>query len=82
MAADVFPSFVNCLPRSLVITEMLQQCGVFAELRIGVRIASSGLIAHAWVEVEGAPVNDSREVVDQFDAFDVPVTPVVVSAMQ
>jgi hypothetical protein len=82
IAAELVPSYANCLPRSLVVKARLCHLGVPADLRIGVSVADSGLQAHAWVEVDGDPVNDSRGVVEQFSPFDAAITPAIVAAME
>jgi hypothetical protein len=82
VAAVLVPGWVNCLPRSLVTLALLRHHGVPAELRIGVRPSPTGLRAHAWVERNGVPVNDTPEVVGQYAAFDRPVTPDVIAAMR
>jgi hypothetical protein len=63
-----FPS--SCLSRSVVLWRLLQRRGIPAEIRIGVRPGGSPLDAHAWVEVEGEPVNDSADVADRYAVFD------------
>ncbi len=39
-------------------------------LRIGVRLDDAAFDAHAWVEVEGVPVNDKPDIARHFAAFD------------
>jgi hypothetical protein len=49
---------VLCLQRSVVAARVLRKHGVAAEVVIGCRpIPYAG---HAWVEVDGRPVNDTR----------------------
>lgn len=53
----------GCLPRSLVLWHLLHRSGVAAEIHFGVNVPRKGeLSAHAWVEVDGRPVNDSADV--------------------
>ena len=47
---------VLCLQRAAVTTCLLRKAGIAAQLVIGVQTLPYG--AHAWVEVEGAVVND------------------------
>jgi hypothetical protein len=47
----------TCLSRSLVLCRMLRRQGVNCELRIGVRIVEGVFTAHAWIEVEGRPLD-------------------------
>lgn len=61
----------QCLTRSLVLLWLLARRGVTAQLRIGVRKdGSSQLLAHAWVEIDGLPVNDEASVVKDYAVFD------------
>lgn len=65
----------TCLTRSLLLRWLLRRYGTPSDLRIGVRFEEGVLAAHAWVEKDGIPVNDSPEVVARFAAFDQPVAP-------
>jgi hypothetical protein len=59
-AATYYPRHVLCLQRSAAITCLLRSCGMPAQMVIGVRrIPFKG---HAWVEVNGAVVNDNQKV--------------------
>jgi hypothetical protein len=49
---------VQCLQRSVAAVRLLRHYGVEARLVIGYR--SMPFFSHAWVEVNGAVVNDSR----------------------
>lgn len=54
---------IRCLPRSLVLIHLLRDRSGSAEVRFGVaRLAEGGLSAHAWVELDGLPLNDSLDV--------------------
>jgi len=59
-----------CLPRSLVLTDMLQSRGHNAIVRIGVNklknTASPELFAHAWVEVNGNVIGEKATVENRF----------------
>lgn len=65
----------RCLGRSLVLWFLLRRRGVDAELVIGAAASQPGapLPAHAWVEVDGAPVNDTTDVRARYPSFDVPL---------
>ena len=69
----------RCLVQSLVLWFLLRRRGVDASLVIGAPPTMiDGDAAHAWVEVDGTPVNDSADVRDRFPAFDLrlpPLTP-------
>jgi hypothetical protein len=60
----------NCLSRSLVLQAILRRRGAAATLRLGVRKDGPALDAHAWVELGGAPLNDTRDVATRFGAFE------------
>lgn len=61
----------NCLPRALTLSWLLARRNVSSQLRVGVRRDERGaLAAHAWVEVNGRPVNEPADVRAQFAAFD------------
>ena len=64
---SLFPA--TCLTRSLLVGWQLRRRGVASKLRIGVRLTQGMLDAHAWVECEGVPVNDSPDVNAQFASF-------------
>lgn len=63
-----FPS--TCLTRSLVLISQLRRRNVACSLRIGVCLLDGKLKAHAWVEHQGVPVNDSPDVDSQFAPID------------
>jgi hypothetical protein len=65
-------SFVGarCLGRSLALWFLLRRLGVDAELVIGAEAPRGReLPAHAWVEVDGEPVNDTPDVRERFGSF-------------
>jgi hypothetical protein len=66
---------VTCLTRSLVLRWWLRRYGTPSDLRIGVRLEGGELLAHAWVEKDGIPLNDRPDVVERYAAFDQPVAP-------
>jgi hypothetical protein len=70
IAAHRLPVRSTCLTRSLALAWMLRRRGAAAHVRIGVRFASGTLDAHAWVELDGQPVNDRADVSTRFAAFD------------
>jgi hypothetical protein len=63
----------TCLIRSLSLVRALQSRGIQTELRIGVRLESGKLDAHAWVEYQGVPVNDRHDIGARFAAFAQPL---------
>ncbi|MDH4096298.1 MAG: lasso peptide biosynthesis B2 protein [Betaproteobacteria bacterium] len=69
IAARHAPWRATCLTRSLLLVRMLRERGAAAQLRIGVRLVGGALDAHAWVELDGVPVNDAPDVAEQFAPF-------------
>ncbi len=67
VAAAFFPGRAVCLEQSLALYLLLRRRGVPAELRLGVQ--AYPFYAHAWVELDGEPVNEDRETVDKFRAL-------------
>ncbi len=59
----------TCLTQSLTLLRLLQREGMMGQLRIGVRMQADQLDAHAWVEVDGQPVNDSPDVTTRYAAY-------------
>lgn len=60
----------TCLTRSLTLLWLLRRHGIEADLRIGVK-SEAEFEAHAWVELDGRPLNDSADVAERFDPFPV-----------
>jgi hypothetical protein len=67
-AARYSPFPATCLTRSIVLARLLRRRGAAAEIRIGVLRDGSSL-AHAWVEVDGEPVNDTADVAERHAVF-------------
>lgn len=57
-----------CLQRSAIVTRMLRRQGIRAELVIGCRPLP--FESHAWVEVDGAVVNDRPQYQKVFTVLD------------
>ena len=57
---------MRCLPKALCLRRLLGRHGIEAELRIGVSTRDGALAAHAWVECQGVPVGETRDVEDRF----------------
>ena len=56
----------HCLERSAALHWWLRRDGLPSELRIGVRRQGGQIAAHAWVELDGAPINDRPEALTPF----------------
>lgn len=65
LAAAFIPARIMCLERSLIHYYKLKRTGVPVTLRLGVRAIP--FAAHAWVELEGNPVNETRDVLKEFE---------------
>jgi len=72
-AAQNLPLRTNCLEESLVLWWLLQRRGIAAELRIGARMESNRFEAHAWVELDGRPLNAPEDEHLLFVPFDGPL---------
>ena len=60
----------NCLEESLVLWYLLLRTGIDAPLRIGVRRHQGNFEAHAWVEYEGTPLNQTEWTHPHYAAFE------------
>ena len=74
-AASNGPYRANCLKQSLTLWWLLRLRGIGSVLRIGVRKASAGVEAHAWIECGGRPVNDREDVLLRYPPFDRAIGP-------
>jgi hypothetical protein len=72
-AARYTPATSTCLSRSILLLWLLRRRGIDAQLRIGTRFVGRSFDAHAWVEWQGEPVNDSPAAAAQFAAFHGPI---------
>jgi hypothetical protein len=62
----VFTRDPNCLERSLVAYRFLTRAGAEPRLMVGLAKAREGIVGHAWVVVDGRPLNDSPVVLEGF----------------
>jgi len=69
VAARYCPGGASCLVRSLALVGLMRRRGFAAELRVGVGKTSPRLEAHAWVELDGVPVNDAPDVAARYRPF-------------
>ena len=60
----------NCLQRSLVLWCLLRRQGISTDLCIGARKAAAGFEAHAWVQLDGAVLNDTGDMRERYAPFD------------
>jgi len=64
------PGAATCLEESLALWYLLQAQGLECALRVGVRKQDGAFEAHAWVEREGAALNQSEEQHRHYAAFE------------
>jgi hypothetical protein len=60
----------SCLAKSLTLWWLLRRQNLSADLRIGIRKENEKFEAHAWVEHDGAALNEPEEHHRHFTAFD------------
>ena len=70
-AADRYgPVHPSCLAKSLTLWWLLARQGISSRLRIGIRKENEKMEAHAWVERDGAALNEPDEHHHHYSAFD------------
>jgi hypothetical protein len=69
VASRYCPGGAGCLVRSLALLGLLRRRGLGAQLRVGVGATAPRLEAHAWVELDGVPVNDAADVAARYPPF-------------
>ena len=67
MAAGLHFFSMTCLPRALALRWMLSQRGIPAQLRIGINKSSKGVLAHAWVDIQGEMVGEPEDIAERFE---------------
>ena len=60
----------SCLAKSLTLWWLLARQGISSNLRIGIRKEKEKFEAHAWVECDGAALNEPDERHHHYAAFD------------
>jgi len=73
MAARLHLLPMTCLVKALTLRFMLSRRGIEAQLRIGANKTSTGLSAHAWVEIQGQPISESEDLAERFKVIDVQI---------
>lgn len=66
LAARLHVLSAACLPRSIVLADMLQSRGHPANVLLGVAKSGQALSSHAWVEVDGFLVAEPESVEQDF----------------
>jgi hypothetical protein len=60
----------SCLAKSMTLWWLLGRQGIASHLRIGIRKENEQFEAHAWVERDGAALNEPDEHHHHYVAFD------------
>jgi len=70
LASRLLPFKAECLPRSLVLRDLLRARAVEAQVMIGVgkEAGTKALLSHAWVEVQGEPIGEREDLKENFKA--------------
>ena len=61
---------MTCLPRAFTLRWMLGRRDIPAQLRIGISKTATGILAHAWVDVEGETIGESEDIPERFKILD------------
>jgi hypothetical protein len=64
----------SCLVRSLSLWAILLRRGVHTALRVGMRRSGEKIEGHAWLEIEGIPVNENERVIRGYSIHDGPIS--------
>src|SRR4029453_10349257 len=67
----------NCLSEAITLCLLLRRSGHDCALRIGARRSAAGVEAHAWVELNGVPLNESADISERFTPFPATSEPVL-----
>jgi hypothetical protein len=65
----------KCLARSLVLWGMLRRKGIETDLRFGMKKKDGKLLAHAWIEYRGEPLEQIGEYNQNYVPFVEPISP-------
>jgi hypothetical protein len=74
LAARLHLPAMTCLPRALTLRWILSRHAIPSHLRIGMSKTSTGMFAHAWVEVAGENIGEPGDITARFKVLrgDVP----------
>lgn len=59
------PYELKCLPQSLLLATLMRRRAIAADLCLGVKLTEP-FEAHAWLEIDGEPVNQDEDVKQRF----------------
>lgn len=71
LASRILPFACECVPRSLVLRDMLRARGITAFVKLGVSKDALSMQSHAWVEVYDEAICEDAELKTNFK----PITP-------
>lgn len=71
-AANLSPLHPSCLTRALTLWSLLGEEGIAGRMCLGARQTPAGLLAHAWVELNGRVLNDASDVAERFPPLTAP----------
>ena len=60
----------TCLPKAMILWWLLRRQGIASDLRLGVRKEVEEVLAHAWVEYRGDPLDDEQNLRQHYLAFE------------
>lgn len=60
----------HCLPRSIALYQSLKAVGLEVEHKFGVNKLNEKLAAHAWVEYQHQPLNESEDLKSKFKVLE------------
>ena len=66
MAARLHVVSMTCLPRALALCWLAGRRAISAQLCIGMNKTSTGMLAHAWVEIDGQAIGESEDISERF----------------
>lgn len=66
LAARLHFLAAECLPKSIVLADMLSTKGFHSRVVIGVSKKNDALLSHAWVELEGVMVAEPESIQNDF----------------
>jgi hypothetical protein len=66
MAARLHLLSMTCLPRALTLHWILGRQGITTQLCIGINKSSTGMLAHAWVELGGQAIGEPEDITERF----------------
>lgn len=60
----------SCLRRALLLSWIFEQRGIPSQLKVGINSSDGNLNGHAWVEVDGRPVAEHRDVCREYEVIE------------